>query len=212
MKLETVDALADAASRRIASLLAASEGEAVVALAGGSTPRATYARLAAMDLPWQRIVWFLGDERFVPHDDPESNYGMIRKTLGARADLRAVETEPRTPEEAAAHYERALAPYAKRPRLFDLVILGLGTDGHTASLFPGSAVLDETARLARPTENGRITLTYPALNSGRHTMFLVEGTAKREALTRLLAGDRSIPAARIEGDDVAVFADRDAAP
>lgn len=215
MKVEVLpdaDALATAAAAHIAALAgAASTGAFVVALAGGGTPRATYEKLAAHDLPWERIEWFLGDERFVPPDDPQSNARMIRQSLGPRARLHAVETQPHTPDESAAQYERLLEPYAARPHLFDLVILGLGADGHTASLFPGSPILDETARLVRPTPNGRVTLTYRALNSSAHTLFLVSGAGKRAALGRLRNGDTSIPAARIAGPDVTVFADRDAA-
>ncbi|MBV9993096.1 MAG: 6-phosphogluconolactonase [Alphaproteobacteria bacterium] len=216
MKLEVLadaERLADFAARRIASILRATDGEAAVALAGGSTPRKTYERLATMDIPWQRIALFLGDERFVPLTDPASNFRMVVESLGAgdrdRIQLHAVQTDL-TPEAAAAGYEAMLADFAGRSKLFDLVILGLGADGHTASLFPGSAVLDETARLVRPTENGRITLTYAALNSSRHTIFLVSGTEKRAALRRLLTQDTSIPAGRIQGD-ITIFADAAAA-
>lgn len=213
MRLEVLPeaaALASAAAHRIAAIIDATEGEAVVALAGGSTPRATYRRLATMALSWERIVWFLGDERFVPPHDPESNLRMVNESLGPQARTIGVETWL-TQEQAARDYERYLGIYGSRHRLFDLVILGLGADGHTASLFPGSAVLEETEHLVRPTENGRITLTYRALNSSRHTIFLVGGAEKREALKRLLAGDTSIPAGRIHGEDVVVFADEAAA-
>jgi len=213
MKLDVLPdaaALAAFAAQRIAAILNETQGEAVVALAGGSTPRATYRLLAKMDLPWDRIAWFLGDERFVPLDDPQSNFRMIGESLGARARVHPVRTDC-TPHTAATDYEHLLAPFRGRTALFDVTILGLGADGHTASLFPGSPVLDETGSLVRPTPNGRITLTYAALNASRHTIFLVSGAEKRAALKRLLDGDRSIPAGRIQGADVTVIADAAAA-
>lgn len=213
-------ALAAQAALLVAQIAAAASGRIAVALSGGATPRATYRALAEKDLPWGRIHWFWGDERFVPPDDPQSNYRMARETLLERAPdaaIHPVATVGSSPDDAAERYERLLQAFygadaidPARP-LFDIVLLGLGADGHTASLFPGSAVLDERVRWVRATENGRITLTYPVLASSRHTIFLVSGAEKRDALERLVARDTSIPAARVEGPEITVFTDRTAA-
>lgn len=168
-----------------------------VALSGGSTPRPIYEALANERLPWDRVQWFFGDERFVPPDDPQSNYRMALETMLFRAAPGTVHPIPTTGvtlQEAATRYE------AELPERFDLVLLGLGTDGHTASLFPGSRVLDERAhRVAAVPDKDppRITLTYPALENAAHTAFLVSGRDKDATLARLRAGDQSIPAGRL---------------
>jgi len=208
--------LAQRGARWIADLAATSVGRFSISLSGGSTPRRLYQLLAEppfrQAMPWDRIHWFWGDERFVPPDHPDSNYRMVREALLARAPVPAanihpVETEG-DPAAAARAYERTLKDYygaetldPARP-LFDVELLGLGPDGHTASLFPGTKVLDERQRWvtevvgAKPEE--RITLTYPVLDSSRHTAFLVAGADKREPLARVLAGDRELPAARFQ--------------
>lgn len=220
------------AARAAAWLLDAAlgaEGPFAVALSGGSTPRALYALLAQppylASFPWARTHWFWGDERFVPHDDPESNYRMVRETLLSKAPVPAsnvhpVPTEGLSAEAAANAYEDVLKAFygAKvidpaRP-LFDVTLLGLGTDGHTASLFPGLPVLDERARWAAPDLGpgglSRITLTYPVLESSRRTAFLIAGAEKREILARLRAGDEKLPAARLRpGGSLRLFIDAD---
>jgi 6-phosphogluconolactonase len=185
---------APAVARWIASVL--KDGGAV-ALSGGSTPKPVYEALADMALPWVRIHWFFGDERFVPPGDAQSNYRMARETMLFRAppgNIHPVPTVGLTLEEAALRYEQELPPH------FDLVLLGLGTDGHTASLFPGSPALDEHVRLVRAVpekDPPRITLTYPALENATHVAFLVSGADKQDMLARVRAGDMSLPAARV---------------
>lgn len=168
-----------------------------VALSGGSTPKPVYEALANERLAWDRIHWFFGDERFVPPGDPQSNYRMAQEAMLFRAppaNVHPVPTVGVTLEDAAALYETALPP------AFDLVLLGLGSDGHTASLFPGSPALEERVRrvAAVPEKQPpRITLTYPALENAAHVAFLVSGAQKAGVLARVRAGDRSLPAARL---------------
>ena len=187
-----------------------------VALAGGRTPRALYERLAGADLPWPSMALWFGDERCVPADHPDSNQRMAREAL---LDHVPAEVHP-MPAEAcdAAGYERELrdafdAPGSDVP-CFDLVLLGLGADGHTASLFPGDPALEDrerlVARVERP-DHARLTLTLPVLSAAAEALFLVTGAAKREALRDLLAG-APIPATRVRARRVVVIADRAAAP
>jgi 6-phosphogluconolactonase len=225
------ETLAHRAAGWITDLAAASRDRFAVCLSGGSTPRRLYQLLAESPyrdaLPWDRIHWFWGDERFVPWDHPDSNYGMVRAALFGRApvppgNIHGVPTDG-TPADAAAAYERVLKSYygsesldPARP-LFDVEILGLGPDGHTASLIPRSSVLEERHRWVAEVIGGRpeprITLTYPALESSRQTAFLVAGAEKREILSRALAGDQAFPAARIRPvGELIWFADEAARP
>jgi 6-phosphogluconolactonase len=185
-------------------------------LSGGSTPKALYQLLTKQPyrsrLPWRRLHFFLGDERFVPPDDERSNIRMIRESLfaGAPEPLAQVHPIPTVGldlPEAAARYQRELEDFhggraisPSRP-LFDLVLLGLGADGHTASLLPGQSQIEErqdwVVAVPRGGPEPRVSLTLPALNSTRLALFLVCGEEKRSALARLRAGDESIPAARI---------------
>jgi 6-phosphogluconolactonase len=158
------------------------------------------------------VNWFIGDERFVASDDPRSNFKMIRDSLLARAPVpedlvHAYETVGVDPQRSASLYEGGLAAFygsdalsLDKP-LFDYVVLGLGSDGHTASLFPGRPEQDEKDRWVLPVPEGgqepRLTLTPPALRSARVVAFLTVGESKREAFARLRAQDRTIPAARI---------------
>jgi 6-phosphogluconolactonase len=210
-----LEELAHRAARQIADLAASSRGRFAICLSGGSTPRRLYQLLADAPyreaMPWDRVHWFWGDERFVPWDHPDSNYRMAREAMLGHvpAPLQNIHAIATTgdPAEAARAYERVLKSYygaetldPARP-LFDVELLGLGPDGHTASLFPGTDVLEERQRWvaevvgAKP--EARITLTYPPLESSRHTSFLVAGEDKREALARVLAGDLELPAARL---------------
>ena len=225
----------EALARRVAGWLLdialAKTGVFSVALSGGSTPRRLYEYLAATPyreaFPWTRTHWFWGDERFVGPDDPQSNYRMVREAVLShvpipRANIHAIPTENITPEAAATIYERKLQSFygadridAARP-LFDVVLLGLGVDGHTASLFPGTTVLDVRDRwVAAVTPAGsepRITLTYPALESARYVAFLISGDEKREIFSRLRRGDNNLPAARLRPKGELIwFADRCAA-
>jgi 6-phosphogluconolactonase len=166
-----------------------------IALAGGSTPALAYERLGQEHLPWERVDVLLGDERWVPPSDPASNARMIAATLlaqesGRRARFHAVPTEEPTPEASVEAYEalvRQLCP--GDPPVFDLVLLGLGDDGHTASLFPGTAatgVNDRAVTIGAGKGMERITLTAPVLSAARQVVFLVSGEGKRQALARLL--------------------------
>jgi 6-phosphogluconolactonase len=210
----------EALSRGVANwmleLAGTKDGTFTVALSGGSTPRRLYQLLAGPpycdEFPWSRTHWFWGDERFVSHDDTLSNYRMVREALLSRAPIPAINvhpipTEGTTPDEAATAYERELKSFygaehldPVRP-LFDVTLLGLGPDGHTASLFPNTAVLAEcdhwVAAVVGAKSEGRITLTYPVLESCRSAAFLVAGEEKRATLARLRRGDHSLPAARL---------------
>jgi 6-phosphogluconolactonase len=225
-------ALARRVAERLITLTAAEGRVFSVALSGGTTPRLLYEYLADPQcrdrLPWSRIHWFWGDERFVPHDDARSNYHMVQEAMLSRvpapaANIHAIPTEGLTPEAAAAVYERDLRAFHETERggsnspLFDVVLLGLGTDGHTASLFPGSSALEERNHwVAAVTDAGntaRITLTYPALENVGHAAFLVTGAEKETILARLKHGDTALPAARFRpaSGTLQVFADLAAA-
>jgi len=219
VRLETL-ADPEALSRRVADwmleLAVTKDGAFTVALSGGSTPRRLYQLLAeplhCNKFPWPRTHWFWGDERFVSHDDTLSNYRMVREALLSRAPIPAINvhpipTERTTPDKAAAAYERELKSFYGADRLdparplFDVTLLGLGPDGHTASLFPDTAVLAEhdrwVAAVVGAKSEARITLTYPALESSRNAAFLVAGEEKRAVLARFRRGDDSLPAAHL---------------
>jgi 6-phosphogluconolactonase len=220
---------ADALAARAAALVTTAASDAIrdrgrftFVLAGGSTPAKTYtllaepARRAAID--WSKVFIFFGDERFVPPDDPASNYGMARRTLLSQvpipaAQVFAVPTLEKTPTEAAAAYSRALAQFFKQvpesapPPRFDLVLLGLGDDGHTASLFPDKAAAKAEDRWVTfsppgvlPPPVDRITFTFPVLNAARQVAFLVAGENKADVLQEILEGNpgrEKFPAAGI---------------
>lgn len=225
----------DALARRVADWLlgAATESEGVfaIALSGGSTPRRLYERLASSpcrdSFPWSRTHWFWGDERFVSHADPLSNARMAQETLLLRApvppaNIHPIPTEGIGPDDAALAYERELKAFYGGERLdpvrplFDVTLLGLGDDGHTASLFPGTAALAERERWVAAVigakAEARITLTYPALESSRRVAFLVAGEDKRAIFDRLRRGDTALPAARLHPTgELTWFVDRAAA-
>jgi 6-phosphogluconolactonase len=225
------ETLAHRVARWISDLAAASRGRFAICLSGGSTPRRLYQVLADAPyrdtLPWDRVHWFWGDERFVPWDHPDSNYGMVQAAMLTRApapsqNIHGIGTTS-TPPDAARADERVLKSYygaealdPARP-LFDVEILGLGPDGHTASLFPGTSVLEDrdrwVAEVVGARAEARITLTYPALESSRHSAFLVAGKEKREMLVRALASDQALPAAKVRPvGDLTWFVDEAAAP
>jgi 6-phosphogluconolactonase len=215
------DTFARHAANWLAAKLQGRDGALAVALAGGETPRPVYEILATLPLPWPRIHWFWGDERFVPKGDRASNYRMAAEALFARAPVPArnihpVPTESMTLEEAARAYEDELRRLGREP-LFDAMFLGVGAEGHTASLFPGGAALEEQARwvlaVVDSARGPRITLTLPALGSSNATAFLATGAEKRAALKRILAGDRAFPAACVTAvGELRFILDRDAAP
>lgn len=223
--VENLEVLSVQAAELIADRIRESGNPFRLALSGGGTPRGCYRHLARLhQVPWQQVEIYEGDERFVPPDHPDSNYRMIRETLLRDIAPRAVFAMPTdgTPEEAARAYEEILRQQygasALLPGqfLFDLQLLGLGEDGHTASLIPGQPVLENRADWVAAVPHGRdeprITLTYPALESSRLTMFLVSGAAKHDALKRARAGDSGIPAGRLRPQgEVIWLADRAAA-
>jgi 6-phosphogluconolactonase len=213
--VKDLEDLAHRAARLIADLAGNSQGRFAICLSGGSTPRRLYQLLGETPyreaMPWNRVHWFWGDERFVPWDHPDSNYRMAREALLAHVPAPAPNIHGMVttgdPAEAARAYERVLKSYygaealdPSRP-LFDVELLGLGPDGHTASLFPGTKVLEERQRWVAEVVGAkpevRITMTYPLLESSRLTSFLVAGADKRETLARVLAGDLELPAARL---------------
>lgn len=188
-----------------------------VSLSGGSTPRGLYSRLAqaSRNLPWDKIYFFWGDERHVPPDDKDSNYRMVRETLLSQAPIPSdhifrMHAEDRDAARVAEQYEQTIRQFfglkaGELPR-FDLVLLGLGPDGHTASLFPGSAALQEHSRLVvanwvEKFGHYRLTFTAPVLNNAAEVVFLVSGAEKTSALQSVLYSDASpeqFPAKLIE--------------
>lgn len=218
-----VPRLVQAAAAAIAASAAAAiatRGRFRIALAGGSTPRALYPALTSA-LDWTRTDVFFGDERAVPPDHPDSNYRMARETLldPARvppANVHRWRAEDPDLEAAARDYGRALG--AGGAPALDLVLLGLGADGHTASLFPGTSALAETERLAVAVEvpalrTRRLTLTYPVLLGAEKIAFLVTGADKAEALAAVLRPASELPAARVaqRPGPVTIFCDASAA-
>jgi 6-phosphogluconolactonase len=223
-------ALARRAAEWMTATASAAKGPFRVALSGGSTPKALYGLLASDEFrdrfPWRRVFWFWGDERFVPYDHPESNYRMAREAMLLKAPVPPENIFPMPtdgdPEEAARRYDRILQEAHGTPALdplrplFDIVLLGMGPDGHTASLLPGDKLLDERERWVGAVAHGRpeirITLTYPAIESSRHVAFLVEGAAKAATLGAIRAGGSQLPAARVRPrGEMIWFADRAAA-
>jgi 6-phosphogluconolactonase len=229
---ESAEMLAHDIAEWLCSLALASDRAFGVSLSGGSTPRRLYESLAAPEIasrfPWTRAHWFWGDERFVPHDHPDSNYRMARDAFLSRvpvpdSNIHAVPTEGLSPDQAATAYETTLRRFygtdelaPDRP-LFDVTLLGIGEDGHTASLFPGQPALQEmrrwTVAVVGAKAEPRITLTYPALDSSRDLAFVATGREKRGVVARAQAGDRAIPAAVVRPvGRLHWFTDRAAAP
>nr|WP_211922616.1 6-phosphogluconolactonase [Solidesulfovibrio aerotolerans] len=196
----------------------AARGRFTLALSGGSTPLPLYAAMAeqGLGIPWDAVLFFFGDERLVPTSDPHNTFGAVAPTLFAPGHIPAGNVHPMPvdlvpPERAAAAYEGELRaalghPLGEIPR-FDLILLGMGPDGHTASLFPGSPALAETVRLvaavpppttAQPAV-ARLTFTLPLLNAARQVLFLATATGKEAALARALAPepDPAVPASLV---------------
>lgn len=210
-----------AAARRAAELIAAAGSAAVgkrgrfaLAMSGGRTPWAMLATLGDIEeMPWAETELFQVDERVASPGSEDRNltHMVLGLSMEHQASLRPMPVTQRDLEAAAREYEPQL------PDPLDLVHLGLGPDGHTASLVPGDPVLEVADRRVAMTGGDyqghrRMTLTYPALDDARRIVWLVTGEQKRDALAKLLAGDRSIPAGRVANDSMAVIADRAAAP
>jgi 6-phosphogluconolactonase len=228
VKLEVLpdaEAVAREAARRVAAEArgaVAARGAFSFAVSGGSTPWKMLACLAGEDVPWASLHLFQVDERVAPEGDPDRNLTHLRESLLSRAplpetQLHAMPVNAPDLEAAAAAYARTLAGVAGTPPVLDLVHLGLGPDGHTASLVPGDAVCEVTDRDVAITaapyqERLRMTVTYPLLERARRILWLVTGASKVEMLRRLQRADASIPGGRVRADRALVLADRAAAP
>lgn len=227
MKLEVLadaDAVAAAAARMIAAearAAVAARGRFVLAVSGGHTPWSMLRLLAREDVPWGGMHVVQVDERIAPPGDDDRNLTHLQESLLTRAPLRpeqihALPVEEKDLEAAMAEYAETLQRIAGRPPVIDLAHLGLGPDGHTASLVPGDPVCEITdadlALTGMYQGRRRMTLTYPLLNRSRRILWLVTGADKAGMLRRLQAGDLSIPAGRIRQDRAMVLADRAAAP
>ncbi|MDB5636752.1 MAG: 6-phosphogluconolactonase [Bradyrhizobium sp.] len=209
-------ALAKTAAERLLARIAANPDRVAIGLTGGSSPKELYQLLATdpyrSRIPWDRVHWFIGDERFIPANDPLNNMGTARRIFldrfAPKANIHPIPTDTATPDEAARRYEDELKSFygsdvldPARP-LFDTVLMGVGPDGHTASLFPNYPAIEETRRwvVGVPKANvepfvPRVTLTLPALGSCREMLFEVAGPEKRAILTRVLDGE-NLPAGR----------------
>jgi len=226
MKIEIL-ADADAVAKEAAAIIAAearaavaARGRFIMAVSGGHTPWQMLRALADEEVPWAGVHIVQVDERVAPTGDPDRNYTHLRESLLEHAPLRpeqihAMPVESPDLELAAARYALTLRELAGTPPVLDLAHLGLGPDGHTASLVPGDAVLNVTDADVALTEvyqgRRRMTLTYPMLNRSRRVLWLVTGSDKVGMLERLHGGDVSIPAGRVCQDQALVLADRAAA-
>ena len=226
-------AFAEMAARRLVDRVTQKD-RAAVCLTGGSSPQDLYRLLGEepwrAEVPWDRVHWFMGDDRFVPEHDPLSNMGMARRLFldrvrPPRQNIHPIPTDANDPETAARRYEESLKSFHAAQRLdparplFDLVLMGLGSDGHTASLFPNSPALDDKAHWVVGVAKAgmepfvpRVTLTFPALASTREMLFLVEGAGKRSIFSRVMSGE-DLPAHRAYSNgDLIWLVDRAAAP
>jgi 6-phosphogluconolactonase len=217
-------ALAKTAAERLLTRIAANSGRVAICLTGGSSPKQLYQLLTTApyrnQIPWDRVHWFIGDERFVAVGDPLNNMSMARQAFldacAPVANIHPIPTDCVNPDEAARRYELILQSFYGADRLdptrplFDVVLMGVGPDGHTASLFPLYPAIDETERWVVGVPDAhvepfvpRVTLTLPALASCREMLFEVAGSEKRAILTRVLAGE-NLPAnqARSAGETI----------
>jgi 6-phosphogluconolactonase len=226
MKLEVFDD-ADSVARNAAAAIAtdaraavAARGRFTFAVSGGHTPWIMLRDLANEDVPWAGIHIFQVDERVAPEGDPDRNLTHLRESFLQHAPLRpeqihAMPVESADLEAAAKQYAVVLSNVAGTPPVLDLVHLGMGPDGHTASLVPKDAVLDVTNADVALTGvyqgRKRMTLTYPALDRARRVLWVVTGAEKTEMLQRLLDGDVSIPSGRVRREQAVVLADQAAA-
>ena len=226
MKIE-VYSNAEAVAQKAAALVAAeartavaARGAFVMAVSGGHTPWQMLRALAGEDVPWDAVRVVQVDERVAPTGDPDRNLTHLYESLVEHAPLRpdrihAMPVESSNLQDACGEYARTLRTIAGSPPVLDLIHLGLGPDGHTASLVPGDAVLEikdaDVALTGLYQGRRRMTLTYPILNRSRRVLWLVTGSEKAGMLARLRAGDAQIPAGRVRADHALVLADRTAA-
>jgi 6-phosphogluconolactonase len=226
-------ALAEAAAERVMARIAANPGRIAICLTGGSSPKRLYQLLGAdpyrAKIPWDRTHWFIGDERFVPESDPLNNMAVARATFldgnAPPGHIHPIPTTAGSLDQSAEAYADELRAFYGSDRLdpyrplFDLVLMGAGPDGHTASLFPGYPEIEETARwvIGVPKANvapfvPRVSLTLPALASCREMLFEIAGHDKQPILTRLLKGE-NLPALRARSNGETVWlVDRAALP
>ncbi|WP_164936973.1 6-phosphogluconolactonase [Bradyrhizobium vignae] len=227
------EALARTAAERVMARIAANPGRSAICLTGGSSPKKLYQLLGSEAwrgrIPWDRVHWFIGDERFVPESDPLNNMAVARTTfLDSNAPpghVHPIPTAAENPDASAAAYARELQAFYGADRLdparplFDVVLMGAGPDGHTASLFPGYAEIEETRRWVVGVAKAnvapfvpRVSLTLPVLASCREMLFEIAGHDKRPILTRLLNGE-NLPALRARSNGETVWlVDRAALP
>ena len=190
-----------------------------IALSGGNTPRPIYTEFARIghDLPWDRMVFTFGDERCVPPDDAQSNYRMVRESLFVPAAVSEKSVMRMRgeidPQLGAQEYEdgldRLAAQRGEKIYRHDLILLGMGDDGHTASLFPGTAALEEKTRkvvanFVPKFDSWRITCTFPLISQARHICFLVNANKNVALLEKVIQGDKQFPAAQVEPEDGAL--------
>jgi 6-phosphogluconolactonase len=218
-------ALAKAAADRVMARIDTNKARIAICLTGGSSPKQLYALLASEAyrdrIPWDRVHWFIGDERFVPASDPRNNMAMARKLLldafAPPSHIHPIPTESGSPEQSAERYAHELQSFHGADRLeetrplFDIVLMGVGPDGHAASIFPDYPAMGETERwvVGVPKANvepfvPRVTLTLPALASCREMLFEVAGSDKRAILTRVLSGE-NLPASRARSNGQTVW-------
>jgi 6-phosphogluconolactonase len=223
--VEDAAALAEAAADRLIERIEANPGRIAICMTGGSSPKRLYELLATepyrSEIPWDRVHWFIGDDRFVPSGDPLNNMSMARTafldTCAPLANVHPIKTDAANPDEAAALYTRELQLFYgadkldKAKPLFDLVLLGVGPDGHVASLFPSYPAIEIKDRWVVGVPEAhvkpfvpRVSLTLPALASCREMLFLMSGEDKRAILTRVLKGE-DLPANRARSDGETVW-------
>ncbi len=226
MQIEVIDG-EPAVARRAATVIAehareavSQRGKFVMGVSGGKTPWIMLRNLADEQLSWEKVHVFQIDERIAPSGDPDRNLNNLRESLLSHAPLmpdqiHAMQVESADLEASAAQYVAILKNFAGDPPVLDLAHLGMGSDGHTASLIPNDPVLDVNNRDIALTgvyqERRRMTMTYPLLNRSRFILFLVTGAEKSSMLQRLLKGDPSIPSGRIRGKSMLLLADKAAA-
>ena len=217
-------AVATAAAKLIAAearAAVAARGRFLMAVSGGKTPWAMLKDLATEDVPWANVHIFQVDERLAPDGDPDRNLTHLHASLLGHApipteNIHAMPVTATDPEQGVRGYADTLARWSGQPSVLDLIHLGLGADGHTASLVPDDPVLDCNDRDVALTgvyqNRRRMTLTFPIINRSRRILWLATGAGKIPMVTRLLAVDPTIPAGRVSQDHAILFTDKDAAP